>query len=378
MTKPKLQPSAETIAYLKDLWALFMEPKDAEFLETLLTRNDKQNGAEQVKDITELCEKSTDLPYERTDFLGGTFGASKKVKKRVVRDTITPFQMHLVKQRIEELLWSARISSYRQRFVAVCVAQRKQHPKHAMPSLGNMLPPQSCRIEALTCYGLGYAEARNHLVKSALSQSSVTHVLFLDDDVLVPSDGISKLLEVMAKTGIKILGGIYVKKAPNLESVVTTSVDDPELIYGNASVPAVQGDMEPALVGCTGLGFTLVEASVFRSMPEPWFQFVQEEGSRRVVIGEDSFFIQKCAFGGIQAAVLPGVVGVHVDFATGRHYGPEWVVDPVTQRLRPELVEHYTQFPDDIELKELLADDVEDLFGKNKRAGIAALKAVTA
>lgn len=365
--KPKPLPSAETVAYLKQLWSLFIEPKDVEYLETLVTRDDKQNGAEQLKDITELCEKST-RPYR-------SWIPGHARHRREILPQLTAFQLHLVRTRCAELVWSARISSYRQRFVVVCCAQRKEHPKHKIPSLGNMVPPQSCRIEALTCYGLGYAEARNHLVKSALAHKGVTHLLFLDDDVLVPNDGVAKLLDAMARTGIKIMGGIYVKKHATAESVVTTSGDDPELIYGNQSVPPRQGDYEPVLVGCTGLGFTLVEASVFRSMPEPWFQFVLEEGRKRVVVGEDSFFIQKCAFGGIQAAVLPGVVGVHVEFATGRHFGPDWLVDPTTRKIRPELVELYTQFPDDLDLKDLMADDVDDVFGKN-RDRVAQLKAV--
>lgn len=366
--KPK-PPTPETVAYLKQLWSLFLEPVDVEYLETIVTRTDRQDGVDQLKDLTELCEKSSSLHR-------GWLGARDE---RIVRKDLTPYQLHLVKQRLHELVWSARVSSYRQRFVAVLVPQRKQHPQHAIPSLGNMVPPQSCRIEALTCYGLGYAEARNHLVKSALSHEGVTHLLFLDDDVLVPNDGVARLLDTMASTGIKILGGIYEKKHASGGSVVTTSAADPELIYGNAMVQAKEGDFEPALVGCTGLGFTLVEASVFRKMPEPWFQFVLEEGSKRVVVGEDSFFIQKAAYMGIKAAVLPGVVGVHVDFETGRHYGPSWIVDPGTQRLRKDLVELYTQYPEDLDLEELAADDVDDVLGKNKRRReVTQLRAVTA
>jgi hypothetical protein len=362
VSKPKPPPPA-TVAYLKQLWSLFIEDRrDVEYLETIITRTDRQNGADQLKDITEICE-----------------GNSKMRFGRRVRRPLTPWQLHNIRTRLSELVWSTRISAYRQRFVVVTCAQRKEHPLHKIPSLGNMVPPQSCRIEALTCYGLGYAQARNHLVKSALSHDGVTHILFLDDDVLVPNDGIAKLLDAMASSGIKIMGGIYEKKHASGGSVVTTSADDAELIYGNHAVPAVKDDYEPQLVGCTGLGFTLVEASVFRRMPEPWFQFVQEENSKRVVVGEDSFFIQKAAYMGVQAAVLPGVVGVHVEFKTGRHFGPEWVVDPATRKIRPELVEHYTQFPEDLDLKDLIADDVDDVFGKNKREGeIARLKAVPA
>lgn len=356
----KLQPTTETVSYLKELWALFIEPADVEYLETIVTRADRQNGAEQVKDITELCEANAD----RREGLFDTGGLRIK--------PISPWKYHQVKQRLAELVWSARISSHRQRFVAVACAQRKQHPMYKIPNLGNMVPPQGTRIEALTCYGLGYAEARNHLVKSALSHSGVTHVLFVDDDVLIPNDGIARLLDAMARTGIKIMGGVYSMKHAAAPSVVTTSKPDPELIYGNAVVHARKDDLEPVLVGCTGLGFTLVEASVFRTLPEPWFQFITED-TGRMVVGEDSFFIQKAAYAGIQAAVLPGVVGVHVDFATGRHFGPEWIVDPETQRLRAELVERYTQFPAELDLRELVADDITDLFNKNKAAKLKAV-----
>lgn len=313
----------------------FFDDEEVEWLESVLTRRDGQPGADQLRALIDFVRAERTAGDEWNDYKA--------------------------KQQARALLWSAQVSFYRQRHVLVCVPQRKQHAKYPIPNGTNIRAVQSMRISLTTCYGLGFAESRVHLAKQALADQSVTHVLFLDDDILIPQDAIAKLVAA----NLPLVAGMYTKKNPTLESVVTTIAPDKGYIYGQHMVQPTQTPSEPVPSSACGAGFLLVEVNTFKRLPEPWFQFVHAaDGS--VVIGEDSYFIQKATSLGMPTFVLPDVCGVHVDFATGEHFGPEWLVDPVKRKIRPEYAPHYTSFPADLDVKELLAHDIVDVFGRNK------------
>ncbi len=114
----------------------------------------------------------------------------------------------------------------------------------------------------------------------------------------------------------------------------------------------------------------LISTDVLRAMPDPWFQliFAKVGGDQRPAIGEDSFFVQRAAEYGFKTHVVPGIIGVHVDFVTGDCYAPHEIVEPVTRRIRAEYREQYQEWPSDLNIKELMAPDVVDWFHKNKQA----------
>jgi hypothetical protein len=133
-------------------------------------------------------------------------------------------------------------------------------------------------------------------------------------------------------------------------------------------VDPVQGDMTPIPSSCVGGGMWLIDLNIFRQLPEPWFAIAgagQGGNVTQVRIGEDSMLVQKMAAYGITTHVIPGLVGIHCDFTNGNQYGPGWLVDPVTLRLREEVAPHYHPFPDDLDLRELVQPDIKDFFGKN-------------
>lgn len=308
-----------------------------------------------------------EIKYDGFAILEELFAACKEYHRS--KADLQPWEKHRAKRIIRGLLHARQIVAYKQRNILIGVPQRIQHPKHAVPCLNGFHPGQHIFARVHSVFGMDYAEARNALVKAALSEDAVTHILFVDDDVLIPRDGLERLLDYH----LPIVSGTYCKKNIRLETGVTAIGEDPQYIVSQQQVPYEHGNFEPIVVSCTGGGFILIEIEVFQKLgPDNWYEFALTEDGR-VRVGEDSLFCQKAAAKGIKTAVVPGLCGLHVDFAKGGRgldvetYGPVELVDPVARRVRPEFREMYLAFPDEAEfdVKQLVAPDKLDFFGKN-------------
>lgn len=327
--------------------------QDLEWIESILTRPDGTDGFE-----TLTGSFGNVNPNGHVDLIGmaQTFNEQKK--------KLSEIDIHRGRVRLRNLLWSKRVSMYVQKRVLVLAPQRKQHPKYPAPNLHNYPGAgQSAGCTIVTCYGLDYVEARNTLVRQALSDPNCSHVFFVDDDILLPHDALPRLLEY----SLPIVAGIYPKKHAALETNATTSLPDPEIVYRQGPVPIEVGNYKPIPVSCCGAGMMLISADALRKMSEPWFALIMT--GDKTNIGEDSFFVQRAAEFGIKTHVVPGIIGVHVDFKTGKAYAPEPIVDAATNRIRPEFERVYQSWPTDVDVKELFAPDVKDFFRKNAGNG---------
>ncbi len=328
----------------------FVTDKELEWVEQTLTR--------------------PEIKYDGFAILEELFAACKSYLDQ--KEKLQAWEVHRAKRIIRGILHARQIVAYKQRNVLVAVPQRIQHPKHAVPCLNGFTPGQHIHARVHSVFGLEYAEARNALVKAALTEDAITHILFVDDDVLMPRDGLSRLLDYQ----LPIVSGTYCKKNPALETGVTAIGADDAYIVSQQQVPYEHGNMEPIVVSCTGGGFILVEIEVYQKMGgDNWYEFLLSErhGEKRVRVGEDSLFVQKAAAAQIKTAVVPGLCALHVDFTRGGRgfdvdtYGPVELVDPVSRRIRPEYRDRYLSFPDDPEfdVRQLVAPDKIDYFGKN-------------
>ncbi len=317
-------------------------------------------------------EQTLTRPEHRYDgfaILKELFDAAKAFNNQ--KDELLGYEVHHARRVLRGILHARQVVAYKQRNVLVAVPQRVQHAKHVVPCLNGFYPGQHIHARVHSVFGLDYAEARNALVQAALSDDAITHVLFVDDDVLLPRNGLQKLLEY----NLPIVSGVYVKKNPQLETGVTAIGADPAYIVSQQCVPYEHGNMEPIVVSCTGGGFILIDVEVFQQLGEKPYEFIIDQTPQggRVRIGEDSLFCQKAAAKGIKTAVVPGLCGLHIDFTAGGRgsdvctYGPVEIVDPATRRIRPELKDQYLSFPDDPEfdVAQLVAPDAKDFFGKN-------------
>jgi len=318
-------------------------PQDISWITTILYRLDGKNGVEQIRPLALLCEK-----YQ------------------IEKPKLTPFQCYMIELEITHALNVAKSLYSKQRSILIGVPQRKKHPKFNVPNLFGLVTPQNLKVEIDTCYGLGYCESRHYFVEKALQKNrDYTHIFFIDDDILIPLNALTTMINLYEP----IVGANYMKRNVLNETVCTTVTQDPEFIYTNNLVESNKDDMKPVPVSGMGLGCVLVDINVFKKLSPPYFQFVHdtfENGMKRnLILGEDTFFIHKALTAGFTPKVIPGLVPIHTDLKTGNQFGPDWLVDPVTKKIRPEHEEHYCKFA--CKTQELYHPDIDTIFNQPTR-----------
>jgi len=319
-----------------------LNDEDFRWCEFIINRNDQQDGIEQLTPLVDMC----------SHYLAD-------------RKDLSIWQDYSRQKEIANRIYTVKSLYYKQKRILLACPQRRKHPKIDVPNLGNLIAPQHVRLDVAAVYNLGYCESRQYFVDKALSENVYTHILFLDDDILLPLDAVSKLVEANAD----FISANYVKRNPLLESTATRLVPNDKLVWTQSIIEPTQGDYRILDANCVGLGAALVDVDVFRKVPAPFFEFRWEynpDGSRkRLLVGEDSTFCQKAMMHGVMPKIIPGLSPVHVDFRTGKYYGPEWVVDPATRKIRPEYEERYCKIMVE-NTKELVAPDNDDTFTFNQ------------
>ena len=185
------------------------------------------------------------------------------------------------------------------------------------------------------------AECRNMLVDQVLqhearTRSNVTHIFWVDDDVLINPGVLHQLL--LHEDEADIVSGVYFLKAPGPAS---QPLIFPEPIGGTARfVP----DCSYPVWG-HGMGLTLVKLDVYKRMlkaglpkdrygrPE-WYRTtggrledleVDENGCLHTGFTEDTYFLDLCRQMGVRSVVdtHKHALGWHFDAATGQGYPEE-------------------------------------------------------
>ena len=293
--------------------------------------------------------------------------------EQTLRHNLNPpqgdYPRYLAHAKLRDVMNASQNMLYKQRRVLVACPQRKQHLPDGSPppNLAGMVAPQAIRVESDQCFGLDHCESRNYFVERALHSGEYSHVLFMDEDTLLPLNALSHLLSL----NLQSVGLNYCKKNPLKESIATEIRPDSRDIIQNFSVPCDDPtDLAPRQVNCLGLGALLVDVEAFRKLQKPYFAFQTEtlpngqpKPAGRIMLGEDSYFCRNLLANGIKTYILPGMVAPHCDFETGDYYGPEWLIDPATMRIRPELAKNYTHFS--VDPKKLYHPyDHSPIFGK--------------
>lgn len=143
----------------------------------------------------------------------------------------------------------------------------------------------------------GVAESREHLADAALAVPTVTHVLFLDSDVIPDDiDVINRLLEA----DLPIVSGVY---RNTLRTGINAWVGG-STIGMKQSAPIVEVDR-------VGFGLVLVKREVFETMTgRPWFYLSVGPKQR----GEDFYFCRRAQVAGFKICVDMRVTAKHIQY----------------------------------------------------------------
>lgn len=157
---------------------------------------------------------------------------------------------------------------------------------HSADKILDFLLMQSCDI----------ASARMWFAHQALEKDA-THLLFIDSDMLFPSDALEQLLA----HDKDIVGVEYHKRRFPLETVT-------------AYMPDIEpSETELFKVGIAGTGFLLIKTDVFKNpkMDKNWFSFGRNAEGKNV-IGEDGWFCNTARDAGYDIWVDPVVKMLHL------------------------------------------------------------------
>jgi len=119
------------------------------------------------------------------------------------------------------------------------------------------------------------ATARNDFVKEAIS-GGFTHLLFIDDDMVFPLD----MLDVLCKYDTPVVAANCPKKS--LELTYTAFGLDNKRLDSTGKTGYEQ-------VMRVGTGIMLIDLSIFKDLPKPYFTFAYNHHNDRI-IGEDYHF----------------------------------------------------------------------------------------
>lgn len=162
--------------------------------------------------------------------------------------------------------------------------------------LANLGNTAGCEWTYLLGWKYGLAETRMRLLLDAMNIPGVTHVCYLDADIIPDGDD---ALAYLLSDNLPFVSGLYWNSFNSgFAAWVGGQVIGPE-----QASPVVPVDQ-------VGIGFTLIHVSVFQTLkdkgaPWPWFYLHIDNNIQHSEYGEDFFFENLC----VQCGIRP-----HVDF----------------------------------------------------------------
>lgn len=203
-----------------------------------------------------------------------------------------------------DLLRDMARASVEQARVAVCMPMTRRGGIHPLThrSIVNLQLPEGNRF--LDIVDMPVDEARNRLVRAALSLKDVTHVLFIDSDMVFSSDAAMRLL----KSGYPVVGGLCHNRRHPFQPVLMREQSHGDTDNGYAYM--YDYDLGHVKVDATGAAFLLIARNVFEQItlrPQlgEWF-------AMRARFSEDVSFCQRVKEAGFPIFVDTTVQVGHV------------------------------------------------------------------
>jgi hypothetical protein len=195
------------------------------------------------------------------------------------------------------------------------------------PKIGIGIPtreensPIACKLEKLHClrgyqttllrtWGKPVDEARNDLVNQAIKEQC-DYLLFIDDDIVPPQDGLCNLIEHIEKENIDVVSGDYLLKGKPEQSI-HLQLDKEGMVNELERIKDLPEFYKVNWL--IGLGFCLIDMKVFKQMRQPWFLCHSKNVNTDGGVNEDAHFSELVMENGFKIWVDRTIQCLHIDF----------------------------------------------------------------
>lgn len=142
---------------------------------------------------------------------------------------------------------------------------------------------------------------RETLVKQAL-ELNYTHLLFIDTDMIWHPGSVERLLSLKKP----IIGADYHERRLPLRSTIKVADKNGKL----KAIPKEKFPKKPFKCWAIPTGFMLIDLSIMKKIPKPWFFFELEDGE--FAMGEDIWFCRQATKAGIDIWCDPEIEVGHI------------------------------------------------------------------
>lgn len=208
-----------------------------------------------------------------------------------------------------------RGQTYRDLSTVILVATRGVIPARVVQSWMNLATPMNQKAFRLFIEKMEVGDAYNTGIETILNHPELSkwkYLLTIEEDNIVPPDGLLKLYESMDRfDGVSAL---YWTKGENGQPMIYGSPSEMPMSF----VP--QMPIPDTIVPCNGIGMgmALFKIEMFKKVPRPWFKTLQQytPGIGMQAATQDLYFCQESAKYGFKFAVDCRVRSGHYDHST--------------------------------------------------------------
>ena len=190
--------------------------------------------------------------------------------------------------------------------------------------LSNMLLLRGYRTEPFRIHGHMVDYARTLLTQYALEKEA-DYILFLDDDIIPPIDGLCKLITNITnnKNIGAVSGDYYLKGEPSYS--VHLQLDPKTGIVSELESITKENDLieNNWLIG---LGFALIDLNFFKQARQPWFK-CHSKNNKEIDINEDAHCTELLFQNGYKVLIDRSIQCLHVDYKNKKIYGYPKTID---------------------------------------------------
>ena len=208
-----------------------------------------------------------------------------------------------------------RGGSYRDLSTICVIPTRGLIPTKVVQGLLSLASPMNQKFLRIFIENMEVGEAYNTGIETILTNPELSkwkYVLTVEEDNIVPPDGLLRLYESMGK--FDAVSGLYFVKGENGAAMIYGNVHEMPMNF----IP--QLPIPDQIVECNGvgMGFCLFKLDMFKKIPKPWFKTLQEfqpgQGMRAAT--QDLYFCQNAKAFGYRFAVDCRIRVGHYDHNT--------------------------------------------------------------